>query len=724
MVGASELPPELISLVHHVELNKAGWWDKAVDQLIVAAIWLSGESLTPQGVLDDLRESFSVDLDAEKTRGRIDALCVSGILVPLQGEQFKISERSLNEFEKGLEECQRIQEGAHRRFVEAMRDCCPPLDAETTWASFNDEFLLPLIREIGARTYELLSGRRTELAATPRLEQFFQRYPDDIRRPLRTAVITFLDPKDPNIRSYILRQLNAYFFVEAGNLSAETVDALTRIGDKAPSFTVFVDTNFLFSILGLHENPSNEAAQLLMDLVSRLSEKVAVKLYVLPVTVDEARGVFEAGEQSLRGLRLTPNLVDAAVTSGLSGLSQKFAEESKKAGHALRAEDYFGPYIRDLSTIARAKGVEFFNQKLDTYRTNQEVVDALAAQLEFEKRFGTRAKSYEQLEHDMVLWYFVRDRRPARIESPLEAGYWIVTVDFRFLGFDRYKRESSASTVPICVHPATLIHMLQFWVPRTQEFEEAVLGNLRLPFLFQEFDPNAEKVTIRILGALARFEKVGDLPREAVGSILLNDALRQRLQVEGDLEKHVELVREALIEDSQRIRAELKAAEAKAQDLKQRGDQQIEAIRESERQLEEERAYRKDLEKRLKEVEAGLRSKEEQEQARAQITDFAAKWVIAPLVVILASGLGISIPVVSLTPWGSLRSALMAAGVWSVSLILWVWLVDWRGSKDPFVTRWRPFGFFQAFKARLFAALGVVVLAVFASALWELMRSL
>jgi hypothetical protein len=35
------LPKEVVALVHHVELNGAGWWEKAVQRLIMGAIWLA-----------------------------------------------------------------------------------------------------------------------------------------------------------------------------------------------------------------------------------------------------------------------------------------------------------------------------------------------------------------------------------------------------------------------------------------------------------------------------------------------------------------------------------------------------------------------------------------------------------------------------------------------------------------------------------------------------------
>jgi len=722
VIQVRKLPAELTSLVHHVELNKAGWWDQAVQQVIVATIWLCGENLTLQGVRERLGEYFCVNLDEDRIRKHVDALCASGTLVPVQAQRFKIAEQSLNEFERGLADAEKMQEQVHQRFINSMASCCPLVDADATWQSFNDEFLVPLIHDMGARTYELISGTSMDLAAMPRLQHFLQRYPAEVRGALRTAVITFLDPKEPSIRSYILHELNAYFFLEAGNLSGETVEALTRIAGGAPTFTVLVDTNFLFCILGLDENPRNEAAQSLIHLVGQLPSNVAVKLYVSPITIDEARWVLQSCEHDLGGVLFTANLTDAALTTALTGLTRKFLEECSKAGQPLRAEDYFGPYVKDLVGIARTKGVELSDQKVDHYRTNPEVVDDLNEQLEFEKRFRDRPKGYRQLEHDIVLWHFVRDQRRVSIDSPVEADCWIVTVDFGFLGFDRHKRRNQVNNIPICVHPANFIQMLQFWVPRTQGFEEAVLGNLRLPFLFQEFDPAAEQVTIRILSALARFEKIDDLPQEVVASTLMNSALRQRLQAETDVEKDPELMSQVFAEENQRLSDELSGEKAKSADLerearestdtvaalRQREAAQKAAVRESERQLKEERTSRSSLEERLGTIQVTLREK----QQREQITWFAAKWVVAPLALIAALGLGIAMPLAAFTAWGPFRATLTAVGVCSVSLILWVWLTDLRGSKHPVVSEWRPFVRFHALKNRLFALLGVLVFAV------------
>jgi len=689
----------LVALIHHVELNKAGWWDRAVQRLIVAAAWMAGEGLTPQAISDRLRDAFAVNLASSTVEKQLRLLCDSNTLVALHDGRFKIAEGSLKEFEASVAEAEAIARRAGEKFAALLTRCCPSLNAAETWTAFRDELLVPLIHEMGARTYELVSGSRMELGERARFQEFLERYPPELRDPLRRAAIDFMDPSDADVRACILRELNAYFFLEAGNLGEETVHALTTLPGRTPSFVLFVDTNFLFSILQLHENPSNEAARALMDVIQRLGGKVSVKLYVSPITVDETRRVLEFCERDLAELQLPPKLSHVALASGLRGFAQKFAEESSRATGRLAAKDYFRPYVTDLIRILRDKGVELHNRKIDAYRTKQEVIDDLNDQLEFEKRRpGVRPKGYETLLHDMVLWHFVADQRSVEIESPLDAVFWVVTVDYRLLGFDAYKRAQGATTTPVCLHPATLMQLLQFWIPRTPEFEEAVVGTLRLPFLFQEFDPAAERVTIRILRALSRFENVGDLSTETIYAVVMNEALRQKLAVEEGGEAQITLVREALIEEHRRTADELQAAKARIAGLQREAAESAKTAEEVERRLAEEREARESVEGRL------------------HIAGFVLKWVAAPVASILLVTSCISIALASLTTWGFWRAGL---GTGSLLLVVWLWMTDLRGTADPLVNSWGVFRLFRRFRKWLFAALGIIVVTVAANAIYD-----
>src|SRR5207249_4288525 len=144
------------------------------------------------------------------------------------------------------------------------------LDAEALWEEFNQHLLTPLIQEMGAKLYEAVSGGQILGADHARFSDFLRRYPGDVQLAVRTTVGKFLDPTNATVRAYIFRQLNTYFLLEAGNLSEQTLNKLSAATEKRPVFHVFCDTNFFFSVLGLHENPSNEASKSLLELMKKI----------------------------------------------------------------------------------------------------------------------------------------------------------------------------------------------------------------------------------------------------------------------------------------------------------------------------------------------------------------------------------------------------------------------------------------------------------------------
>ena len=88
------LPRDLISLIHHVELNKAGWWDQAVGRLITGAFWLSDKNLTQNELAEILRREFLVNLDQSQIQNQTQKLCHSEKLVSLPTKQYKLSEKA------------------------------------------------------------------------------------------------------------------------------------------------------------------------------------------------------------------------------------------------------------------------------------------------------------------------------------------------------------------------------------------------------------------------------------------------------------------------------------------------------------------------------------------------------------------------------------------------------------------------------------------------------
>lgn len=732
----NKLTPELVSLVHHVELHQVGWWDQAIQQLIVGVTWLAGSVPSDDALKSQLEEHTAFSLDPNSIAVQVESLCNEGRLIRQPNGALQLSLDETNKIEAATRESENVEAEVRDHFLALVVQECPGIDTTNIWDTFVDQLIIPLTIEMGARTYELVSGTTSiDSDGSPRLQGYLSNFPDEQQKCLRRTIVKFLDPSNRPVRTWVLSHLNARFFIEATQLSAATLESLSKLTASPPRFDLFVDTNFLFSVLGMHENPSNEAAQSLLQLIDKVSGRVTLKKYVFPLTVDETRRVIAALQAELGKLRLTPNLAQAALDAEISGFARKLAEETLRSGKPLKPADFFGPYNTGLIQVFRSRGVEFFNENVDKYKTDQRVVDDLTDQLEYEKRRGiTRAKTYEQLEHDMVLWHFVHDRRPNRIESPVEANSWVVTVDFRFLGFDAYKRRVTGEDIPICVHPTTLVQMLQFWVPRSELLEQTLLQSFRLPFLFRDFDPEAEKLTIKILETLGRFEAVGDLPVETVASLLMSRALRQKLTGSREIDEEISLVRDAIVQELRQVHNELQTSRADAtssrevlsvkevelQELMNTISEQAERLKETEAQLGVEKESRKALEERLQKLEDQSSTKVRDASHRAERRRFLLKWIAAEVLAVPLLSVAVVSAVGDISHVDPRQAFAAALLLLTLGLLVWV---DRSASKTETLRTSPIYIRFHQFRTWIFGILGVLVLGVTANAIWEYIKA-
>jgi hypothetical protein len=541
----SLLPKEVVALVQHIELNKTGWWDKAVQRLVMAAVWLANEPPNAGAIQAALESTFRLSLTTPKLMSALASLESRKMLLHLPSDTYRVPEEHRVVFENEIAAAEKVEGEAKESFCKLVSAVGEGLEPGKVWTAFEHEFLGPLIKQIGANAYRLVVGEK--MSVDPALvDHFLKPFPQKLHTKLRNLVTSFIDPKRPEVCAHISRMLHARF----SGLPEDVLVKLNANVGKPIRFIMFVDTNFLFSLLELHENPSNAAAQELRELIAQLKGNPRIDLVITPETIDEAKSSIRYTKDLLKGLPAGHNFTQAALQARFSGMAVRFLTERLRSNGKLTVEEWFDPYLNDFVPMAYSKGVELFNEKLDGYSTCQDVIDDIHVVFKYEEKLPeARRKSYPKVAHDMVLWHFANDKRPAYVESPIDANYWILTVDFRFIGFDEHKQKHSKSKIPLCIHPTSLIQLLRFWVPRTKEFEEAMLGNLRLPFLFQDFDAEGEKTSLKILKGIGRFEASEGLSHNIITHVVFNDGLRTRLQGGHPEDEEISFIRDALVEE-------------------------------------------------------------------------------------------------------------------------------------------------------------------------------
>lgn len=666
------LSPQLVALISQVELAKSDWWRTALRETALLAVWLSDGPQDAADVPAAITATYGIRVEQHEVEEALTDLIATGDLVDLGDRRCKVSEAMAARLINRIEDHERTDRLAADHFVQVFETRCADFDADDAWPLFNESLLGPLIHQLGARTHQFLQGKPFDLKSSALMRSFLRRFPKEVRPAVEDAVLDFLDPSSPAVRAYVVDRLTTYSFVQASRWPRELLDEVLKLGGERPTFVVFLDTNLLFSMLKLHENPANEAACALDDLRGHLAGLVDLKLYITADTIKEARESLLRAEQRMRGVVLTPEVVRGTSHVRFNGLARRFIEQAAAPGGLRDPASYFGHYADNLLAHAREHEIELYNADLSDLHVDQQVIDDMELATKVEKKRQLRRrkgrlyvdKSYEQLLHDVVLWHFVVRKRAPYVESPLQARYWIVTVDYSLLGFDAHKSQLSSSRrrTPLCLHPTALIQMLRFWVPRGAELDAAVVRSLRLPFLSMEFDAELEQATIRILQTISRFENAESLSESTILALVTNDELRRRMGPDSSPQQREAALHAAFLDQEAALQEQLQRATSEAADARREKSVTGEEVATLRQQLNE-------VQQELKAKQSAPASEAAPTAAPARPTQRSEGSVLRIILFAIASLVLLALPL-TLVTWIGLRLLPARLGAVAISAVV------------------------------------------------------
>lgn len=620
----ASLSPEVVSLVHHIELHESSWWNEAVSRIALACLLESRGSLNAEEVNRAMRRDFGVRCSPQEIDHALRLLDASGRVIGTGGGSFAASQDARSDCARGAEEFRALEVKVGRLFEATLGAGCTLGDESPDWAEFRDRCLFPLLAKEGAQAAAFSlgctdgDGTMGDVVAT-----FVADYDKDGAAGLATCIQIFLAGDDLDVREYVLRQLDAQFIVSAAALDASTIQALTEKKAKKLRLNLVLDTNFLFSLLGWHDHPSNQLAEAVREFAQATADNVQVRLAVLPITIAETRRAIELKAEKLERIRWTTSLAEAALKFGTPGLAARYLESQKKTGFKVSITEYAEILAHDLESMLNALGVDVIEADMSEYSMRQDVVDSINDQIDFERahRAESDRREYDLIRHDMMAYHWVVDQRPSDMKTGLDAGIWLITLDFRLLGFDRYMCRVH-KTAQACLHPSTAVQMLQFWVPSTEALREAMYSSIRQPLFPAAGLAETERVTYKIIERLGQLDGIDDVSADAIRDTLADATLRKRMRANTTQAEELELIEQAFV----RLASE---KEKEAEEERVRADALEEALRASEervrKQGEVEEGRKKQVE-RLKAQAAAAASRAEklddivQEQG-AQIED-------------------------------------------------------------------------------------------------------
>jgi len=736
----STLPPEVVSLVHHIELHDSSWWDEAIGRIALACLLNSGVALDVGDLSSVMRKEFGLQCSPSEVQLALNRLESTRLVVPATKGRYAATQEARSECSGAAEEFRALEAEVASVFQAFVQNACGAMDIRPDWDGFRDRCLLRLLAREGAQAAALSLGcANGDGGLSEILTEYVRDLDPDGLAGLAACIESFLGSGDLTVREYVLRQLDAQFIVAAAALDARTIEALTDDKAKRLVLRLVLDTNFLFSLLGWHDHPSNELASALQRIAEATDPSVDVELLVLPSTVDETQNAIALKADRLEAIRWTRSLAEAALEFGTPGLVAQYLESQANTDYSLSIVEYADMLSHDLETRLESLGAIIVDEDLAAYSMRDDVVNSINDQLAYEKanRPESHRREYQVVKHDMVAYHWVMDHRPAQMRTAVDAGYWLVTLDFRLLGFDRYRCRGK-SRAQVCLLPSTAVQFLQFWVPSSEELKSAIFSSVRQPLFPASNLAETEQVTYRIIERLGVLAGIEDISAAAIRDTLADDVLRKRMGSTTDQDEELEFVEAAFVRLASEKEQELEAERTRAKDLKRELDQ----VREESRRQQEIEDGRKVQVARLKTQaqEADARANKLDGVLRQQLTSidtlskrldtaenasahlrWSVRWVYLPAVVFAVVGLGLGALAVLFLP-SPLRW--VAVGLVALLLLLaFLSVVAYSHRRVPEASSSRLARGLASARKWLLGALGAVAVALIASVLWDVVKS-
>jgi len=270
--------------------------------------------------------------------------------------------------------------------------------------------------------------------------------------------------------------------------------AQDTINHKIVDWTLYLDTNVLYSLLDLHSHPENYACKALVQLVRENKEHIKVKLRYSDITYKEL-GKKKA-DFDLLDDKLTDSSIRAMLKSeNLDGFSRKFYEsllENRESTiHPSEAIGLSQTTLKHKTIeIARnAKRIEHLGEDYINAKV-QEFYEFINNRNETRKEFyGSKnipfhpiEKSEKQSLHDITLRELLLESRHKEMKdeevSLNSIKYFGVTLDDLLIQFDksRLKDVNDVNSFPVFFKPSFLLNKLVRVLPiQTTDYKKAFI---------------------------------------------------------------------------------------------------------------------------------------------------------------------------------------------------------------------------------------------------------
>jgi Skp family chaperone for outer membrane proteins len=329
-----------------------------------------------------------------------------------------------------------------------------------------------------------------------------------------------------------------------------------RIRQQLTKLEFYLDTNYLWGLLGLHDNQYVEASVELFGVAKRHHLPFSFK-YHKETERELMRSVASASD-ALRE-RAWKSSISATLRKSvhISGIERKYHE--KNATKPTDVQVFLKPY-ENITRVVQAEGIKIDNREVEW----KEEVNQLFHEYEEYLAHIEKEKTYEAMQHDVRLLWLIRGMR-SNAKSPLQAGVLFLTCDYRLYNFDiqnarRHRR------YPAAILPNVLLQVLRPAIQQSEDFDALFIKTFSLP----EFRTYSRKSSEAVHKMAEILSAVEDLPASVAEQMLMDEILVRDISRAKQPAEVIDRMNEQLssrIQSAQKELANLQEELRKAKDM-------------------------------------------------------------------------------------------------------------------------------------------------------------
>jgi hypothetical protein len=492
---------------------------------------------------------WGIEAEVDELRPVFDGLIERKIADPA-GKGIRLPEAVTAEMSAKATQWAEVEERALREWQLAVRRLRP---------SITDDDMNVLREDLKSWLHALIARHGAEAALIlypedDRAQRFFDdvdargfdQLPEreDEMKALRAQALTlFIRSPTPDQRQFLAGLLNTSFY-----MTVLTIDpgAKNLVKAQLTGHRIYLDTNFLYAILGAARAEEVYSARRLVQM----SRELGFEFAVTPWTMSELRTSIASSRREIEYQRrfVRPGLADAMLAaSGDRGFKRLFWQT-----------------YRDKKTQPRDvfDRLEHFDQELANYGIHEvsEGCQAIEQQEERVREYASLVRAERWpfqkepvvLEHDAKCRLLV-ERLRGDAKRLSTAKFWFLTYDTKLPRFAKRVPDNGDQPpeLPFCVSPSTWVQIIRGLLPRTEDFDQTVVDLLTSPFVGYRRAVNPGVIQ-EVIG---RMDHLEDVSPELAVAVLTDSAAVD------EIEKAISTHEEETVEEQVRAAYSTKARE-------------------------------------------------------------------------------------------------------------------------------------------------------------------